>query len=230
MGQKSHLPRPKVDSWPRVIVNTIALEARRLRLRRGDGPRRRLGIPLAVVLGLVMVGAGVLALGWGGREEPGNTATVPFTATQPETGTATTTSSDQPSRASSRIPSLHAPTTDSAASRARAAAGAEIARRSDIDVSPAAAAVLRGGHVDGRVLMVLASLATLGQLIAVDVSDGVEAETPVEMGVVSVDSVLDWLEAQPQLRPDHTQARRESSITYLLLAYDTPEPPGLFPS
>jgi hypothetical protein len=217
-----------VDSWPRVIANTIALRARRLRLPRGDGPRRPLGIALAATLGLVMVGAGVLALGWVGREKPGNTATVPFTATQPETGTAT--SPVQPSRASSRIPSLHAPTTDSAASRARAAAGAEIARRSDIDVSPAAAAVLRGGHVDGRVLVVLASLATLGQLIAVDVPDAVEAETPVEMGVVSVDTVLDWLEAQPQLRPDQTQARREGSVTYLLLAYDTPEPPGLFPS
>ena len=213
MGQKSHPPRPRVDSWPRVIANTIALRARRLRLPRGDGPRRR-RIALAATLGLVMVGAGVIALGSMGREKPGNTATIPFTATQPETGTATT-SSDQPSRASSR---------------ARAAAGAELARRSDIDVSPAAAAVLRSGQVDGRVLVVLASLATLGQLIAVDVSDGVEAETPVEMGVVSVDSVLDWLEAQPQLRPDHTQARREGSVTYLLLVYDTPEPPGLFPS
>ena len=229
MGQKSHPPRP-VDSWPRAIVNTITLQARRLRLRRGDSLRRRLGIALAAMLGLVMVAAGVLALGWVGREKPGNTATVPFTATQPETGTATTTSSVQPSRASSRIPSLHAPTPDSAASRARAAAGAEIARRSDVDVSPAAAAVLRGGHVDGRVLVVLASLATLGQLIAVDVPDGVEAETPVEMGVVSVDAVLDWLEAQPQLRPDHTQARREGSVTFLLLVYDTPEPPDLFPS
>src|SRR5918996_1774236 len=229
MGQKSHPPRP-VDSWPRVIVNTITLQARRLRLRRGDSPRRRLGIALAAMLGLVMVAAGVLALGWVGREKPSNTATVPFTATQPETGTATTTSSVQPSRASSRIPSLHAPTTDSAASRARAAAGAEIARRSDVDVSPAAAAVLRGGHVDGRVLVVLASLAALGQLIAVDVPDGVEAETPVEIGVVSVDAVLDWLEAQPQLRPDHAQARREGSVTYLLLVYDTPEPTDLFPS
>ena len=227
MGQKSHPPRPGVDSWPRVIVNTIALRVRRLRLRRGDSSRRRLGIALAAMLGLAMVAAGVLALGWVGREH--HTVTVPFTATQPETGTATK-SPVQPSRASSRIPSLHAPTTDSAASRARAAAGAEIARRSDIDVSPAAAAVLRGGHVDGRVLVVLASLATLGQLIAVDVPDAVEAETPVEMGVVSVDTVLDWLEAQPQLRPDQTQARREGSVTYLLLAYDTPEPPGLFPS
>jgi hypothetical protein len=230
MGQKSHPPRSKVDSWPRVIANTIALQARRKRLSRGDGSRRPLGIALVATLGLVMVGAGVLALGWVGREKPGNPATVPFTATQPETGTATTTSSVQPSRASSRIPSLHTPTTDSAADRARAAAGAEMARRSDIDVSPAAAAALRGGHVDGRVLMVLASLASLGQLIAVDVPDGVEADAPVEMGVVSVDTVLDWLEAQPQLRPDHTQARREGSVTYLLLAYDTPEPPGLFPS
>jgi hypothetical protein len=218
-----------VDSWPRVIVNTVALKARRLRLPRGGGARRRLRIALAAMLGLVMVGAGVLALGWVGREQPGSTASVPFTATQPETGTATT-SSVQPSRASSRIPSLHAPMTDSAASRARAAAGAELARRSDIDVSPAAAAVLRGGQVDGRVLVVLASLATLGQLIAVDVPDGVEGETPVEMGVVSVDTVLNWLEAQPQLRPDHAQARREGSVTFLLLAYDTPEPPDLFPS
>jgi hypothetical protein len=182
------------------------------------------------MLGLVLVGAGVFALGWVGREKPGNTATVPFTATQPETGTTATTSSVQPSRASSRISSLQSPNSDSAAVRARAAAGAELARRSDIDVSPAAAAVLRDGHVDGRVLVVLASLASLGQLVAVDVPDGEEAETPVELGVESVDTVLDWLEAQPQLRPDHTQARREGSVTYLLLAYDTPEPPGLFPS
>ena len=229
MGQKSHPPPPRVDSWPRVIINTIALRVRRLRLSRGGGSRRQLGMVLVAMLGLVMVGAGVLALGWVGREKPGNTATVPFTARQPETGTPTT-SSVQPSRASSRIPSLYAPTTDSAASHARAAAGAEIARRSDIDVSPAAAAVLRGGHVDGRVLVVLASLATVGQLIAVDVPGSVDAETPVEMGVVSVDSVLDWLEAQPQLRPDHSQARREGSVTFLLLAYDTPEPPDLFPS
>ena len=181
------------------------------------------------MLGLVVVGAGVLALGWVGREKPGNTATVPFTASQSDTGTAAT-SSVQPSRASSRISSLQSPTSDSAAIRARAAAGAELARRSDIDVSPAAAAVLRDGHVDGRVLVVLASLATLGQLVAIDVPDGDEAETPVELGVESVDTVLDWLEAQPQLRPDHTLARRQGSVTYLLLAYDTPGPPGLFPS
>jgi hypothetical protein len=229
MGQKSHPARRVVDSWPRVIVNTIALQIRRRRFSRGEGSRPGPGIALAVMLGLVVVGAGVLALGWVGREKPGNTATVPFTATQPDTGTAAT-SSVQPSRASSRISSLQSPTSDSAAIRARAAAGAELARRSDIDVSPAAAAVLRDGNVDGRVLVVLASLATLGQLVAIDVPDGDEAETPVELGVESVDTVLDWLEAQPQLRPDHTLARRQGSVTYLLLAYDTPEPPGLFPS
>ena len=50
------------------------------------------------------------------------------------------------------------------------------------------------------------------------------------MGVVDVDRVLDWLHIQSRLSPDRIEVRRESSVAYLVLIYDTPEPPGLFPS
>ena len=88
---------------------------------------------------------------------------------------------------------------------ARAAAGAEIAARADTDVSPAAAAVLREGKVDGRVLMVLASLASAELFTAVDVpvsgSDGPADVANLEMGVVDVDRVLDWLETSAGSAP-----------------------------
>jgi hypothetical protein len=114
---------------------------------------------------------------------------------------------------------------------ARAAAGAEIARRTDIDVSAAAAAVLREGKVDGRVLIVLASLASADLLTAIDVSSGGSAGAAnLEMGVVDVDHVLEWLADQRRLRPDRVEVHRQASVAYLLLIYNTPEPPGLFPS
>jgi hypothetical protein len=50
------------------------------------------------------------------------------------------------------------------------------------------------------------------------------------MGVVDVDRVLDWLEDQRRLRPDRVEVRHEAPVSFLLLVYDTPEPPGLFPS
>ncbi len=114
---------------------------------------------------------------------------------------------------------------------ARAAAGAEIAGRADIDVSPAAAAVLRQGTVDGRVLIVLASLASADLLTAIDVPPGEPADPAnLEMGVVDVDRVLTWLQNQRRLNPDRMEVRHEESAAYLLLIYQTSEPPGLFPS
>jgi hypothetical protein len=120
---------------------------------------------------------------------------------------------------------------DRTASPGRAAAGSEIAERTDIDVSPAAGAILREGAVDGRVLIVLAALATEGYLTAVDVTPAAPGGTPeLELAVSDVDVVLDWLDQQPRVRPDHLQVRRKSSVAYLRLAYRTPEPAGLFPS
>jgi hypothetical protein len=117
------------------------------------------------------------------------------------------------------------------ASQAKAASGAEIARRTDIEVSPPAAAVLREGKVDGRVLVVLASLASADLLTAVDLPPGGSPEDAnLEMGVVDVDHVLNWLNAQRRLRPDRVEVRREASVAYLLLIHNSPEPPGLFPS
>ncbi len=117
---------------------------------------------------------------------------------------------------------------------ARAAAGAEIAARTDTDISPAAAAVLREGEVDGRVLMILAALASADLLTAVDVPVSGSARPAdvanLEMGVVDVDRVLDWLDNQRRLSPDRVEVRREASVAYLKLTYDSPEPPGLFPS
>jgi len=52
----------------------------------------------------------------------------------------------------------------------------------------------------------------------------------VELGVVDVNHVLDWLDDQRKLRPDRLEVHREGSMAYLLLVYDTAEPPGLFPS
>ncbi len=94
--------------------------------------------------------------------------------------------------------------------------------------------MLREGLVDGRVLMILASLASADLLTAVDVpgsSSGGPADVAnLEMGVVDVDRVLDWLDNQRRLSPDRVEVRREASVAYLTLTYDNPEPPGLFPS
>ncbi len=78
----------------------------------------------------------------------------------------------------------------------------------------------------------LASLATADLITAVDVppTGGTAEVENLEMGVVDVDRVLDWLHIQSRLSPDRIEVRRESSVAYLVLIYDTPEPPGLFPS
>ncbi|MGH8774764.1 MAG: hypothetical protein ACRDWI_06200 [Jiangellaceae bacterium] len=177
-----------------------------------------------MAIGLGAVAAVILGFGLAGRD--GTTPSADPTRTRP---------SADPFAPQHRASVTAGPETATRSpSPGRAAAGAEIADRTDTDVSPAAESVLRSGDVDGRVLIVLASLAGVGQLAAVDVLDpeaaGSQTPAPVEMGVVDVDVVLDWLDGQPRLRPDHVEVRREDSLAYLVLAYDTPEPPGLFPS
>jgi hypothetical protein len=182
-------------------------------------------VPL--VCGLIVLGGGLL-----GKIAFGSADPVPDAAPSPSPSPASSQRIDDPialpdrySAESSRaIPSR-------TASVARAAAGAEIAGRADIDVSPAAATVLRQGTVDGRVLIVLASLASADLLTAVDVPPGEPADPAnLEMGVVDVDQVLAWLQRQRRLNPDRVEVRRQESTAYLLLIHNTPEPPGLFPS
>lgn len=225
MGQQPSPPGGRAESWPRVIVNTITLALRRRRAsRRGqDGRGHRIRLVVAAALGVVVVGAGVFfALGQDRREQQADTDVVPFASfASGPTSSISTTPDRRPGQAR---------TSEADTSLARAAAGAEIARRPDTDVSAAAAAVLRNGQVDGRVLVALASLAAAGHLIAVDVPPEPDGSPTVEMGVADVDVVLDWLETQPQLRPDHVEVRRDDSTSFILLGYDSPEPPGLFPS
>lgn len=214
-------------SWPRVIVNTIrlALQRRRLRATTTEDPGSRFRVVLATAVGVGVVGIGLLALSMAGRDSP-PAAVRPSTATIPHAG------SPEPTSQLSSAAGAFANRSQQPTSPARAAAGAEIAARDDTDVSAAAATVLRSGEVDGRVLVVLASLAAAGQLAAVDVPRDEDARdaAAVELGVVDVDTVLGWLDTQPRLKPDHLEVRRDDSLSYLLLAYDSPEPPGLFPS
>jgi hypothetical protein len=232
VDQRSSLPgRRQSPSWVRVILDTIKLTWERRRQYRveHDGWRRRLWLP--VLGGVVVLGAGLLvmaALGSGSGDPAAGTAVTPAPRAgsqrvEDPTGLASR-SAGESSRA---IPSF-------APSVAKAAAGAEIADRSDIAVSPAAATVLRKGTVDGRVLIVLASLASADLLATVELpSSGPSGSIQVanvELGVEDVDYVLDWLDVQRNLRPDRMEVHREGSMAYLLLIYETPEPPGLFPS
>jgi hypothetical protein len=231
VDQRSPLAGGPSPSWPRVIADTIKLSRERRRQNRleqrvGRRPSR-LWVP--IVCGLVVFGGGLLikaAFGWvdpAPNAEPGpsQSPTGLQRIADPSTSPTAQLSAGAPSRA----------TPNRTASLARAAAGAEIARRTDIDVSPAAADVLRKGTVDGRGLIVLAALASADLLTAVDVPAGASADAPnLEMGVVDVNRVLAWLNDQRRLHPDRMEVRREGSVAYLLLIYDTPEPPGLFPS
>ena len=232
MDQRTPLPVGPSPSWLRVIIDTIKLskERRRLyRLEHGDDRRAsRLWFP--VICGLVVLGGGLLVKGAFGSADP-----APDAVPRPSPSPSAALGAIDPTGSSSRSPAETSRATPSrTASIARAAAGAEIAARADTDVSPAAAAVLREGKVDGRVLMILASLASAELLTAVDVpvsgSGGPADVVNLEMGVVDVDRVLDWLETQRRLSPDRVEVRREASVAYLLLTYDSPEPPELFPS
>jgi hypothetical protein len=219
-----------------VVLDTIRLSRQRRHEHRDPSsaarsgaradPKRDRRVWLAVLIGaaglLVVTMLATVAL-----TRPGDIA--PGTAAAPSPPRAFLDTSGLPGR----------PTTESSrtgpertASLGRAAAGTEIAERTDIAVSPAAGAVLRDGAVDGRVLVIMAALATEGYLAAVDVAPaaGPGGTPQLELGVADVDLVLDWLDQQPRVRPDHLEVRRQSSVAYLRLAYRTPEPAGLFPS
>jgi len=226
---------PRAAPWHKVVVDTIRLSRQRRREhgdvfiapQRGmpaDPQRGRRGwIAVLIAAAGLLSGALLATVAAIGPDDA-----TPGTAAPPTSPRAFVDTSGLPSR----------PTTESSragpdrtASLGRAAAGSEIAERTDIDVSPAAGAILREGAVDGRVLIVLAALATEGYLTAVDVAPAAPGGTPeLELGVADVDVVLDWLDQQPRVRPDHLQVRRQSSVAYLRLAYRAPEPAGLFPS
>jgi hypothetical protein len=232
VDQRSPLAGGPSPSWARVIADTIKLSRERRRLYRvergADRRAPRLWIPL--VCGLVVFGCGLLVKGAFGSADPApEAAPSPSRTPTAQSGTA------DPAVVSSRLPGGTSRATPSrTASAARAAAGAEIASRPDTDVSPAAASVLADGKIDGRLLIVLAALASADLLTAVEVpqtgTGGPADVANLEMGVVDVDRVLGWLEDQRRLRPDRVELRHEASVSYVLLVYDTPEPPGLFPS
>jgi hypothetical protein len=231
LDQRHLVGAEPAPSWIRVILDTVKLwwARRRHYLLHRDDPQRRYRLLVVAIFGLVALGAGLLVNAMSGSVDLTPDATsIPPAAASPQQDDELAESARRSGPESSRaIPSR-------TASLDRAAAGAEIAGRADIDVSPAAASLLREGTVDGRVLIVLASLATADLVTSVEVpSTG--PDTPVggpnlELGVVDVDRVLDWLEGQRRLNPDRMEVRREGSVTCLVLMYDTPEPPGLFPS
>lgn len=222
--QRSSLPVGRSPSWARVVLDTIKLSWER---RRQHAGRRRL--LLAVLCGFVVLGGGLLVRAASGSGDPVLDVLTPAQGlSSPEGDRDSANSVGRSSGESSRALPSRSP------SLAKAAAGAEIADRTDISVSPAAATVLREGTVDGRVLMVLASLASADLLESVEMPSSGSGESThmanVELGVVDVNRVLDWLDRQRRLSPDRLEVHREGSMAYLLLVYDTTEPPGLFPS
>jgi hypothetical protein len=227
--QRSSVVAGPSPSWIQVILDTIKLSWDRRRhthLQRHQDRRYRLWVP--VLGGLVVLGAGMLV-----KAMSGSGGFVPDAASIPAP-TASFQQPDEPAGSARRPPPESSRAIPSrTASLSRAAAGAEIAARADIDVSPSAATLLREGTVDGRVLVVLASLATADLITSVEMpsngSGGPVGGANLELGVVDVDRVLDWLDGQHRLRPDGMEVRREGSVTYLQIRYDTPEPPGLFP-
>jgi hypothetical protein len=231
VDKRSSVAAGPSPSWIRVIVDTIKLSLTRRRQHRlqRDQDQRRYGLRVLVLGGFVVVGAGLLvnAISESANLLP-DAASIPApTSSSQQHDELAESARRSPPESSRAVPSR-------TASLERAAAGAEIAARADIDVSPSAATVLREGTVDGRLLVVLASLATADLLTSVDTtssgSGGPVSVANLELGVVDVDRVLDWLDGQSRLRPDRMEVRRDGSVTYLQLMYDTPEPPGLFPS
>jgi hypothetical protein len=226
---------PRAAPWRKVVLDTVRLSRQRRREYRdaftasqrrssADLPHgRRAWIAVLIVAAGLLSGALLATVALVGPDDP-----APGAATTPTSPRAFVDTSGLPGRPTAESSRAGR---DRTASPGRAAAGSEIAERTDIDVSPAAGAILRQGAVDGRVLIVLAALATEGYLTAVDVAPAASGGAPeLELGVVDVDVVLDWLDQQPRVRPDHLNVRRESYVAYLRLAYRTPEPAGLFPS
>ena len=166
VDQQSPLLGGTSPSWIRLILDTVTLwRERRRQFRRqhhADQRRSRLWIP--VLCGLVVLAGGLLVRAGIRSADPvldaaATPGLTPSSEQQDDLTGPASRSPGEPSRANS----------DRAASLARAAAGAEIAARADIDVSARAAIALREGKIDGRVLVVLASLATADLITAVDV-------------------------------------------------------------
>jgi hypothetical protein len=213
-------------SWLRVAWNTLVLKLDRSRQpRRNDVLSRR---------GRAKLIGGIVLVAMGGAAA---SAIDPLQADRGKENSAPLgkpVESRPDMREEGASPSQRRPSAPREASpgSAHAAAGAEIAARTDITVSAAAADVLRSGAVDGRVLLALPALATANYLVMIDVppADGVTTSTEIELGVTDVDAVLTWLDMQPKLRPDRVEIRRDTPHSFLRLIYQSPEPPGLFPS
>lgn len=228
-------------SWPRVALNTVALAVQRRADRTPDDEllSRRGWFALAgSLVALVLVGAAAFVLlpALGGTG--GDAGTTTDAQTQLRVGDR---DENLPGSPSASPPSARSSTgtarsqADPAGADARALAGAELATRPGLQTSARAIAALRSGAVDGRVLLVLATLAADGRLTEVDVppapaAGGTGDPGALEFAAVDIDGVLVWLDTQPALVPDRVQVRREDSATYVRLEYDTPEPPGLFAS
>jgi hypothetical protein len=214
-------------SWLRVAWNTLVLKLRR-------GRRQNRHDEILSSRGRALLGGGVAFLvALGGAAAYLLDPVGPLENTNaPLAGPVESSREKRPEGA--LTPSQRRPSTPREASPAsgHAAAGAEIAARTDITVSQAAANVLRSGAVDGRVLLVLAGLASSNSLVIIDVApdDGVTTSSEIELGVNDVDAVLAWLDAQPKLRPEQVEIRRDKTRSFLRLIYQSPEPPGLFPS
>jgi hypothetical protein len=240
-GSSDHLEKVDMDqpspqrggesgvSWPRVLWNTLVLKLRRGRVRNPDDQllslRGRALLAGGIVLLVGLGGLGAYLVDPTGLDRLGKRSG----SSAETTDSSTETRSDGGAPPSQRRPST--PREASPVS-GHAAAGTELAARSDISVSAAAANVLRSGAVDGRVLLVLAGLASNHSLAVIDVApdDGITTSSEIEIGVNDVDAVLAWLDTQPKLRPDQVEIRRDGSRSFLRLIYQSPEPPGLFPS
>jgi hypothetical protein len=233
-------PTPEA-SWPRVAWNTVVLWLRRrrdrLRVRWRNGEDELLGLRGGLVLAgavvvLVVIGglvylADPFGLSGGSADSTQNTSAPAVRQTEPEP-------LPRQERASPATGGATPAPRQASPGSAHAAAGAELAARPGVQVSAQAAELLRSGSVDGRVLIVMAALASGNRLQTVDVPPpGTTAPTSasdLELGVSEVDSVLQWLDSQIVLRPDRLEVRREASRSYIRLIYSSPEPPGLFPS
>jgi hypothetical protein len=217
-------------SWPRVVWNTLALKLQRSRLRDRQngilGRRDRALLITGVIVLVAMGGAAAYSLDPLASEGLKENSAPPLVGRGNSGADVREDGAQTPAQRRASTPRAASP------GSAHAAAGAEIAARTDITVSDAAASVLRSGAVDGRVLLALAALASTNHLVMIDVSpdDGVTTPTEVELGVTDVDAVLAWLDTQPKLRPDHVEIRRDTPHSFLRLIYQSPEPAGLFPS
>jgi hypothetical protein len=215
-------------SWPRVAWNTFVLAVRRSRLRNRDDqilhPRGRALLAGGIALFVALGGALYVLSPFGLERSEG--------ASAPSAGPADSSPETRPGVALTPPQRRSSTPQGARPGSAHAAAGAEIAARTDIAVSDAAGTVLRSGAVDGRVLLIVAGLASTNTLVMIDVppDDGVTTSSEIELAVTDVNAALAWLDTQPKLRPERVEIRRDSSRSFIRLIYQSPEPPDLFPS